>query len=322
MRLRRALLLALAVVPALASLHASAPFLSRAETVKPRKPGVVSFLAFGDSGTGGPGQRRVAESMAKVIGANPVDFALMLGDNFYPDGLASASDPLFDQLFRDVYLKERFPFPFYITLGNHEYHRNAAANLKLGARDARWKMPARRYAFTAPLSDRESVLFLCLDTTAVDAPARVTPDVDVRPPLEGVAEELAAARGAAWRFVFGHHAFLTSGAHGESEPMLKQLAPVLAAGKTDAYLCGHDHILESLSPVAGVPQIVSGGGGGWDRATPIVHVRRESLFRQTGGGFVRAEIRPDAATFVFHDVEGVVRHTRTLFPQPKVEVTK
>src|SRR5260221_14481536 len=63
--LRVLCLLALAV-PAAARLP-------RAEGVSPRQRGVVSFLAFGDSGTGGSGQRHVAAAMSRVLAAKPVD---------------------------------------------------------------------------------------------------------------------------------------------------------------------------------------------------------------------------------------------------------
>lgn len=298
---------------------AEVPPLPLAEAPRTRGKDHFAFLAFGDSGTGGPGQKRVALSMEKLIAEAPVDFVLLLGDNFYPHGLKSASDPLFDRVFEEIYTPAKFPFPFYPVLGNHEYHQNAAACLKLGQRDVRWRMPARRYAFHIPLGATDSVLFLALDTTAIESPSKVTPDVDVRPPLEGVALELTAAAKARWRFVFGHHAMLSSGVHGESEELLRELAPVLAAGKVDLYICGHDHILESMAPISGVPQITVGGGGGWDRATPIIHVRSESLFRSTGGGFVRGEVKKDDAVFTFYDVDGVARHKRTLFPHAPAE---
>ncbi len=314
----RRLLAPLAVALAIAAL-ADTPPLPLAEAPKTRSKDLFAFLAFGDSGTGGPGQKRVAASMEKLIARSPVDFVLLLGDNFYPHGLRSVSDPLFDRVFEEIYTPAKFPFPFFPVLGNHEYHENAAACLKLGTRDSRWRMPARRYSFRIPMAATDSAQFVALDTTAIESPSRVTPDVDVRPPLEGVALELTAAANARWRFVFAHHVMLSSGVHGESPELLKELAPVLAAGKGDLYICGHDHILESMAPISGVPQITVGGGGGWDRATPIIHVRAESLFRWTGGGFVRAEVRRDEADFTFYDVDGVARHKRTLFSRPVSE---
>lgn len=289
--------------------------LPRGVPALPAKPGELSFLVFGDSGTGRPGQLHLAAAMARVIRSSPVDFALLLGDNFYPNGLASVNDPLFDRVFRDPYPPATFPFPFFPVLGNHEYLKNAGVLPRLGTRDPRWRMPARRYAFLEPLSANETVLFVALDTTAIDSPPRVTPDVDVQPPLQGVAEELAAAANARWRFAFGHHPLRSSGVHRSSEGMLRDAAPILAAGRVDLYFCGHDHILESLGPVQGVSQIISGGGGGWDRATPIVGVQPESLFRLTGGGFVRAVVRSDEARFTFFDVDGILRHVRTLTPR-------
>lgn len=306
---------AVLLLPLLSSPAArTAPPFPRAPSAPQRRPDTVAFLAFGDQGTGGPGQRRVAASMEKVIADAPVDFTLLLGDNFYPDGLSGPSDPLFDTLFRAVYSAKAFPFPFYPTLGNHEYRTSAGAVLKLGTRDARWRMPARRYSFTQTVAGG-TVQFVGLDTTPFDDEKRVAADPDVGAPLAGVAEELASAAGARWRFAFGHHPLLSSGVHGESEGMMRIAGPILAAGGVDLYLCGHEHLMESLAPVLGVPQIISGGGGGWDRATPVVRVRAESLFRLTGGGFVRGEVKADAAVFTFYDVDGVARHTRTLYPR-------
>jgi hypothetical protein len=167
------------------------------------------------------------------------------------------------------------------VLGNHDYHGNAAAVLTLGRRDVRWRMPARRYVVKVPVGDSEAV-FVALDTTPIDNPSRVTPDLDVRPPLEGVAEALSAASGAAWRFAFGHHLLRSSGVHAKSEPMLREVAPVLAAGWVDVYFCGHDHIIEALDPVAGVAQIISGGGGGSGRTPSDV---LPSRFPKGSAGF-------------------------------------
>src|SRR5260221_628394 len=113
------------------------------------------------------------------------------------------------------------------------------------------RLPSRRYVFTGPLANGETVLFVGVDTPALEAGAAQA--------LDGVAEELAAASTCRWRFVFGHHPFDSSGMHGGSEAVRRRLLPLLAAGSVDLYLCGHDHLLESMAAVDGVAEIVSGG---------------------------------------------------------------
>lgn len=275
-----------------------------------------SFLALGDMGTGGKGQLKLRDGMARVLSEKPVDFGLLLGDLFYQDGITSPSDPAFDRLFKNVYTEPVFAFPFFPALGNHDYHGNAAAVLTLGRRDIRWRMPARRYVVKVPVGDSEA-LFVALDTTPIDNPSRVTPDLDVRPPLEGVAEALSAASGAAWRFAFGHHLLRSSGVHAKSEPMLREAAPVLAAGWVDVYFCGHDHIIEALDPIAGVAQIVSGGGGGSDRPYPIRNVLPESRFRKGGAGFVRCDVDVTQLVCTFHDEDGSLLFTHVVKAREK-----
>jgi N-acetylmuramoyl-L-alanine amidase len=47
----------------------------------------------GDTGTGGPDQFKVAGAIFQTCASSGCDFGLLLGDNFYPDGVSSADDP-------------------------------------------------------------------------------------------------------------------------------------------------------------------------------------------------------------------------------------
>ena len=53
--------------------------------------GDYTLLVFGDSGTGRPAQKRVAEAMAQVCRERSCDAALVLGDLIYPRGVKSAA---------------------------------------------------------------------------------------------------------------------------------------------------------------------------------------------------------------------------------------
>ncbi|HEV8268958.1 MAG TPA: hypothetical protein VGR00_12010, partial [Thermoanaerobaculia bacterium] len=65
--LRRALLPPFAAFGLVVAALGAAPpaALPHAEAAPPRTPGAIAFLAFGDQGTGGTGQKHVAASMAK-----------------------------------------------------------------------------------------------------------------------------------------------------------------------------------------------------------------------------------------------------------------
>ena len=63
----------------------------------------LSFLAVGDWGHKNATQRQVAEAMAKIAERDNIRFVISTGDNFYGEGVASTSDPLWKDVFEDVY---------------------------------------------------------------------------------------------------------------------------------------------------------------------------------------------------------------------------
>ena len=60
-----------------------------------KKKRVVKFGVIGDTGTANLDQQEVADSLAKICRRDWFDIVLMLGDNFYPEGLKTLEDPLF-----------------------------------------------------------------------------------------------------------------------------------------------------------------------------------------------------------------------------------
>jgi hypothetical protein len=109
----------------------------------------IRVLAFGDYGQGTPGQSAAAAAMLRFHRQSPFDFAITLGDNFYPRGMESPSDPRWKTLWDDLYNPLRIPF--YVSFGNHDYGMpdSPAAELLYGVHSPTWRLPATRYTFTA-----------------------------------------------------------------------------------------------------------------------------------------------------------------------------
>ena len=71
---------------------------------------MVKFGEIGDTRTANLDQQEVADSLAKICRRDGCDLVLMLGDNFYPEGLKTLEDPLFTKGFLDIYREHKKPF--------------------------------------------------------------------------------------------------------------------------------------------------------------------------------------------------------------------
>src|SRR5579872_5100011 len=88
----------------------------------------VLFYVFGCGGTGDDFQKKVAELMNQIAlerGKKP-KFIIILGDNFYNNGVTSEYDPAFKTKFEDVYqdknLTEICGIPCFLIPGNHDHN--------------------------------------------------------------------------------------------------------------------------------------------------------------------------------------------------------
>ncbi len=222
-------------------------------TVPPRETGTayLDFAAAGDTGSGDARQAAVTAAMARYAASSPLAFVLLLGDNFYENGVKSTADPQWRGKFEEMYDAAALNVPFYAILGNHDYRENADAQVDYtrAAPASRWRMPARYYSVSCTLADGSRVELFALDTNTWSS------DDAQRAWLESA----LAASTARWKIAFGHHPVYSNGHHGNSAGLIEKLAPVLAH-RADVYISGHDHDLQVLQPEGGVRYLVSGAG--------------------------------------------------------------
>jgi acid phosphatase len=103
----------------------------------------ASFLVVGDWGREGTSkQREVATAMGRRAEEMATRFVVTTGDNFYEDGVMSATDPLWRTSFEDVYTAPSLHRPWYGVLGNHDYRGNPAAQLDYAQQSDRWRIVA------------------------------------------------------------------------------------------------------------------------------------------------------------------------------------
>ena len=199
----------------------------------------ATLLFVGDSGQGDDQQKINAHAIKEFCAGHSCQAVAYMGDNF-PSGVRDINDPQFKSRFADVY--HDMSIPFQIVLGNHDHLGNIQAEIDYSAKSSIWRLPARYYQFSLGPAD-----IFVLDTTNFDNQQR-----------EWLQKGLKADA-AAWKIVIGHHPVYSSGSHGDSKNLIKDLLPILQNGGVRFYLSGHDHDKEVMVR-SGITFIVCGTG--------------------------------------------------------------
>jgi hypothetical protein len=229
----------------------------------------LNFLAVGDWGRNGEfHQKDVAARMGEAAGQLGAEFILSLGDNFYPNGVASVHDYQFVRSFEKVYNAHSLMVDWYVVLGNHDYRGNAEAQIEYSNISRRWRMPARYYSFERELDDDsgEKALFVFIDTSPFEKKyynefiykAKVsTQDTTAQKIwLERVLSESKAK----WKFVVGHHPLYSGGKRiKETGDVRSSFEDLFERHRVDAYFAGHEHDLQH-NVAKTVHHFISGAG--------------------------------------------------------------
>lgn len=244
----------------------------------------IRFIMMGDTGTGSAAQKAVAQAIkrkcdaeAQPGGRGACQFGLLLGDNFYDVGVSSETDPQFKTKFADMY--SILPFPFYITIGNHDYGIDKIGGIGAGFHkfkfyrdyaktNTQFVFPDKYFSFK-----KGNATFISLNTCELFFEG--VPGVDVNAQRKFVQAEVAKAKqnGSTWVFAFGHHPYISNGTHGnagtyEGLPLIpfvsggsiKRFMEKEICGKVDFYFAGHDHNMQLLKQKCGTHFLVHGAG--------------------------------------------------------------
>jgi hypothetical protein len=271
----------------------------------------LSLLAVGDTGQppsllpAADAQVRVGRVMALAHAAQPVDALVLLGDNFYPDGLAAheAVGRIRDNLVRPycgfVALSgprsrevadscpgaREEPIPILAVLGNHDYESDESPGLE---RDlvpsfvSNWSVPGAA-------------------TEVHELPGGVSLVLVQSEELTGAAEAAllsAALRGARgpWRVVAIHHPVVEDvdgsthkGASIAAFSALVREAISDSGVEVQLLLAGHEHNLQIFEGSSPGPRLVVIAGGGAGHRPAKFHAR-SCRFLAERMGFVRIDL--------------------------------
>ena len=248
----------------------------------------LHFMAIGDWGRNGEyDQVEVAKQMGQWGLEHPNDFVISAGDNFYPKGVVSETDPLWHYSFENIYTAHSLQCDWYPVLGNHDYLSDPDAQIRYSKISRRWNMPARYYTKEMELKKGQGkVLFVMIDTDPMLFEEKDKKDY-VAKQLVWINDTLKnASSDVKWKIVVGHHPYYTVGpriTNYDTITVRKVMADILEAHKVDVYLSGHDHSLQHLKPKGVTHQLISGAGS---ELTEVTHGIDYSKFEASEHGFM------------------------------------
>ena len=206
----------------------------------------VTAAVLGDSGAGGPNQRR----MARVLNDLAPGFVLHTGDVVYPRGDACH----YPDRFFAPYAPLLASAPLYPVLGNHDLRtKNGAAYFAAFALPA--NNPDRSESYYSFDYGPAHVVALDSELYHRGNPAAVARQ-------KSWLEADLAANVLPWTVVLLHRPpFTTSPTHSPDAAIQQDLVPIFGAAGVDLVLTGHVHAYERFNPIDGVNYVVTGGGG-------------------------------------------------------------
>lgn len=250
-----------------------------------------TILVFGDFGTGTgqteDPQLQVSRAMSGICKKRGCDFTLGLGDNFYPNGVTSAADVDFVTKFEEPY--RDLQFPFFMTLGNHDYHINPFAQTQF--RSSRWNMPKNYYRVPGLPSWFKA---FAMDTNQLDEKQLQTIESEM---CSGESSESTG-----WKVIFGHHPIFSNGGHYDNREMQKKLLPLIRKCGIQLMLAGHDHHLESIT-TPDFEEVISGTAGDVGYAERRQRPEVTQNFVASSLGFVVMDAEAESILISFYGVD-------------------
>ncbi|MBX9768598.1 MAG: metallophosphoesterase [Bdellovibrionales bacterium] len=264
------------------------PFLVQPIPDTPPEPTRKVFLVFGDAGTGSREQYKVGDAMYRVCQTRGCDFALMLGDNIYENGVKTVSDPQFQTKFEQPY-SAFGRFDFWAAPGNHDWHQDVSAQVNYTAKSERWRMPS--YHFKVPETPSWLHIY-SLDTSSISDPQ-----------VTSVRTAMCNEKG--WKILFGHHPIHSNGSHGDEPSMNKKVKPMMKQCGIQIYLAGHDHHQEHITG-QGFEQFIQGAAAKLRKVAKVPYHtgdKKRQNFAVSRLGFSVIEMTPDQIVVDFYDLD-------------------
>ena len=265
--------------------------------IKTKNSDSISFVALGDTGTGDEEQYKVAIAVAKTCKKYGCDMVLLLGDNFYDEGLESYLDSQFERKFEQVY--SQINKSFFAVLGNHDVRQDVLSQVMHSIDSDTWRMPNYEYNFKT-----ETARFFAINTNCPFSSERLRKYINKDNDLY-----LDENKSIPWTIAFGHHSVFSTGTHGDSDIFTRLYWDWFLEGRVDIFLSGHNHHLAHLQHGNSPTEYVISGAGAKNYLSQSEKEKLNksaalSKYTYNDTGFVWFEISRSELYASFHDNEG------------------
>jgi len=216
------------------------------------------FCATAVTSGSAPSAAAAADAIARLAPTGPLDFVLLPGDNFAPDGVDSIDDPQWRERFELLFDHELLAVPFFPAFGPADHRGDLASQIQYGVMNLRWTLADHTYHFVE-YSHGEQFSFVSIDTPSLLGPLGIPRN---RHAGRFVSETLRPIE-RGWKIAFGHHP-LFAGAPPEADE--RGAGAWLAALGVDVYIAGGGAGAGITESSSGVVQVsLTPAGFAWCR---------------------------------------------------------
>ena len=196
-----------------------------------------------------------------IDNSNSNDIIVLLGDNFYPNGIKSIHDIDWKK-FTDL----NIPIVTFSVLGNHDYL--GSINAQIEYKSNNWNMDNNYYKKTIDNYDLffidTSVIipeYSNLNYNIIKSKLKEEPLEYSKKMLDWLDDELS--KSTRTKIVIGHYPIISFGIYGINKMLFKKLFPIFKKNNVSYYFSGHDHNLQIIDVTSEdylLKQVISGSG--------------------------------------------------------------
>ncbi|HEX7116674.1 MAG TPA: metallophosphoesterase [Steroidobacter sp.] len=265
------------------------------------------------------GLEPVSKAMKSFCANTGCDFAVMLGDNIYPNGATANADGRDAERFRDLFVKPfsslgegREDFRIYAVLGNHDWRTSRAgalAQVEFLQKTPPFYMDGIVYR-AKPAAGHGDIEIFAIDTEVLLASTTVyeailaedasevpteeiekprawtVPQSDLERNMAAWLEQALRSSTARWKIVIGHHPlWSTSGGKFQQARALRRLILPTLCRYAHVYVAGHEHTLEVHTDDCSATD-----AGRYVEPLPQIVSGSASKMRPTNSAFIRHQL--------------------------------